>query len=80
MTDLGDIEKFFNDNFFQKVGKPSVDRANKERMDKVKKEFLHGVPESAYEPTVIATPEPQKTNMKAQTNYKANDPFRKVSK
>ena len=75
---MGDIEKFFNDNFFQKLGKPAATKANLERMDKEKKEFLHGVPESAYEPTVIETPKPQRSNVKAHQNFKANDPFRKV--
>lgn len=52
--DLGDIEKFFNENFFQKI--PASQRTKV--MDKNKLEnFMHGVPESAYEPTILNSKE-----------------------
>ena len=53
--DIGDIEKFFNENFFKKI----VHRGNRNRAStegasqKDKEQFMHGVPEAAYEPTVM---------------------------
>ena len=48
--DLGDIEKFFNENFFQKI--PASEQSKQLANNKLK-DFMHGVPESAYEPTIM---------------------------
>ena len=70
---MGDIEKFFNDNFFKKVNsEPAEDLQIKRDFEEERKEFMHGVPESAYEPTVM----PENDNEKQHMGYKANDPFR----
>ena len=70
---MGDIEKFFNDNFFKKVNsEPEADLQIKRDFEEERREFMHGVPESAYEPTVM----PENDNEKQHANYKANDPFR----
>ena len=42
--DVADIEKFFNENFFKKLSGGAKQKLSKDY-------FLHGVPESAYEPT-----------------------------
>ena len=73
---MGDIEKFFNDNFFKKVSSEpdhmAADMQIKRDFEEERKEFMHGVPESAYEPTVM----PENDNEKQHMSYKANDPFR----
>ena len=73
---MGDIEKFFNDNFFKKVSSEpdhmEADMQIKRDFEEERKEFMHGVPESAYEPTVM----PENDNEKQHLSYKANDPFR----
>ena len=45
---MGDIEKFFNENFFQKTGS----RSN----EVFKQDTFNGVPESHYEPTTFKSP------------------------
>ncbi len=64
--DLTDIERFFNENFFKKiptggraqeVEKGSITTTEAEKSGGVrvgpeaKEQFMHGVPESGYEPT-----------------------------
>jgi hypothetical protein len=44
--DTGDIETFFNENFFKKIPDSTSVVARED-----KDGFMHGVPESAYEPT-----------------------------
>ena len=51
-----------------------VDLQIKRDFEEDRKEFMGGVPESAYEPTVM--PETVNDNEKQHMNYKANDPFR----
>ena len=51
LMDIIDIEKFFNENFFKKIPKGS----NHEELAP-KEEFMHGVPESGYEPTTNGNP------------------------
>ena len=46
--DIIDIEKFFNDNFFKKI--PQTNK-KVETFQEEKNDFMHGVPESGYEPT-----------------------------
>ena len=52
---MGDIEKFFNENFFQKT---SSARSTNEVF---KKDKFNGVPESHYEPTTFKSPPGFKT-------------------
>ena len=47
MMELGDIEKFFNENFFKKI--PQSNAGQQIQRGKTD-DFMHGVPESAYEP------------------------------
>lgn len=75
---MGDIEKFFNDNFFHKVSSPTT--LAQER-DMQVKEFLHGVPESAYEPTVQKeepTVKVEQTEPKESTAHKKVVDYSKV--
>ena len=74
LMEVGDIEKFFNENFFKKIshhgrgdrvesrgtGVRDPTTANNDFVSGRKEEFLHGVPESAYEPTSF------KNNVRAQ--------------
>ena len=78
VAEMGDIEKFFNDNFFKKVSSDHAgdDMQIKRDFEEDKKEFMHGVPESAYEPTLME--EMPNDNQKQHLNYRANDPFRAV--
>ena len=46
---MGDIEKFFNENFFQKTGSRSSNEV-------FKQDAFNGVPESHYEPTTFKSP------------------------
>ena len=83
---MGDIEKFFNDNFFKKVNsKHDADNMQIKRdFEEDRKEFMHGVPEAAYEPMVMPVDEDDdnnnnnnnNNNEEQHMNYKANDPFR----
>ncbi len=64
LMDLTDIEKFFNENFFKKIpttANSKSDRSNARSDDGIEhgavgdrpsSSFMHGVPESGYEPTI----------------------------
>ena len=71
LMDIGDIEKFFNENFFKKIHRGN---RNKAQTVQGQNNFMHGVPESAYEPTVMddSKKEVKKLQVKLRSNLIAN--------
>ena len=53
--ELRDIEKFFNENFFKKIPAPAASEklSDSSKIESEGVDFLHGVPESAYEPSYV---------------------------